>query len=118
MAYDDNLPYQQDNQNIENNFKENLPTKGKKKYKRSKKAPTIKKVQENLKINENEGGQKMNFVIYLTILMNKRSQSLQVNRLWETNRLVLLWLRLLVLHLTRKEDWFSMNLWEIKTKSW
>uniref|UniRef100_A0A1I8BFT9 Uncharacterized protein n=1 Tax=Meloidogyne hapla TaxID=6305 RepID=A0A1I8BFT9_MELHA len=82
MAYDDNLPYQQDNQNIENNFKENLPTKGKKKYKRSKKAPTIKKVQENLKINENEGGQKMNFVIYLTILMNKRSQSLQVNRLW------------------------------------
>uniref|UniRef100_A0A1I8BIF1 ATPase_AAA_core domain-containing protein n=1 Tax=Meloidogyne hapla TaxID=6305 RepID=A0A1I8BIF1_MELHA len=52
LAYDDNLPYQQDNQNLDNNFEENLPTKGKKKYKRSKKAPTIKKVQENLKINE------------------------------------------------------------------
>lgn len=57
LAYDDNLPYQEDNQNVleNNNFEENLPSKGKKKkYKRSKKGTKIQQNNpENLKIHEN-----------------------------------------------------------------
>ncbi|CAK5085362.1 unnamed protein product [Meloidogyne enterolobii] len=57
LAYDDNLPYQEDNQNVleNNNFEDNLPSKGKKKkYKRNKKGTkTQQNNPENLKIHEN-----------------------------------------------------------------
>ncbi|CAK5075401.1 unnamed protein product [Meloidogyne enterolobii] len=58
LAYDDNLPYQEDNQNVleNNNFEENLPGKGKKKkYKRNKKGTKIQPNNpENLKIHESK----------------------------------------------------------------